>query len=138
MTASRPASLLPSLLLAASTLVLSALAPPARAQAAAPARPAVAAAPAAAPAATAPAAPVAAAVEQVDINRADAAELARVLVGVGAAKAALIVEYREANGPFRSAEQLVEVSGIGLRTVERNIDRILVGEGAAAPAADGG
>ncbi len=59
------------------------------------------------------------------------------LVGVGVAKAALIVEYREANGPFRSPEQLVEVSGIGLRTVERNIDRILVGEVAPAPAPGG-
>jgi competence protein ComEA len=138
MTASRPASLLPALLLAASTLVLSAIAPPASAQAAAAARPAAAAPSAASTPTPAPASTAAAAVEQVDINRADAAELARVLVGVGAAKAALIVEYREANGPFRSAEQLVEVSGIGLRTVERNIDRILVGEVAAAAPAGGG
>ncbi|TDK27455.1 helix-hairpin-helix domain-containing protein [Luteimonas aestuarii] len=71
------------------------------------------------------------ATEKVDINTADAATLARVLVNVGPAKAEAIVEYRQANGPFRSAEQLAQVSGIGLKTVEKNHDRIVVG---AAPA----
>ncbi|NLW98016.1 ComEA family DNA-binding protein [Luteimonas wenzhouensis] len=71
------------------------------------------------------------AAEKVNINTADAATLERVLVNVGPSKAEAIVAYRKANGPFRSAEQLAEVKGIGLRTVERNRDRIVVGAGAA-------
>lgn len=71
---------------------------------------------------------------KVDINRADAAELAATLNGVGEAKAQAIVEYRTAHGPFKSAEQLAQVKGIGLKTVEKNIDRIEVGA-AAKPSA---
>src|SRR5690606_14991940 len=71
------------------------------------------------------------AAEKVNINTADAATLERVLVNVGPSKAEAIVAYRKANGPFRSAEQLAEVKGIGLRTVERNRERIVVGAGAA-------
>lgn len=67
------------------------------------------------------------AADVVDINRAGAEELAQVLVGVGPARAEAIVEHRERNGDFRSAEELAEVRGIGLALVERNIDRIEVG-----------
>lgn len=70
---------------------------------------------------------VAVASETVDINTADAATLDRVLDNVGAVKAEAIVAYREANGPFKSPEQLALVTGIGLKTVERNLDRISVG-----------
>ena len=73
--------------------------------------------------------------ERVNINTADAATLDRVLDGVGPSKADAIVQYRKANGAFRSVEQLASVKGIGLATVERNRDRILVAGGAAAPAA---
>ncbi len=48
----------------------------------------------------------------VNINSADAAQL-ETLDGVGPATAKAIVEWREANGPFRSVEQLMEVRGIG-------------------------
>lgn len=68
-----------------------------------------------------------AASETVNINTADVATLDRVLVNVGPAKAQAIVAYRQANGAFRSAEQLALVKGIGLKTVERNRDRIIVG-----------
>ncbi|VXB46684.1 conserved exported hypothetical protein [Luteimonas sp. 9C] len=74
-------------------------------------------------------------VEKVNINTADAATLARVLHNVGQAKAEAIVAYRDENGPFRSAEQLAQVNGIGLRTVEQNVDRIDVGAGSQAGAA---
>lgn len=73
------------------------------------------------------------AVEKVDINTADAATLDRVLVNIGEAKAEAIVAHRKANGPFRSAEQLAEVKGIGLKTVENNRDRIVLGSVRAAP-----
>ena len=72
------------------------------------------------------------AAEKVNINSADAATLDRVLVNVGPAKAEAIVAYRKQNGPFRSAEQLAQVDGIGLKTVERNRELIMVG--GAAPA----
>jgi competence protein ComEA len=73
-------------------------------------------------------------VEKVNINNADAATLDRVLDGVGPSKAEAIVAYRKANGAFRSIEQLASVKGIGLSTVERNRERILVGGGAPAAA----
>ena len=69
--------------------------------------------------------------ETVNINTADAATLDRVLVNVGPAKAQAIVDYRKANGAFKSPEQLAMVKGIGLKTVEKNKERISVG---AAPA----
>ena len=71
------------------------------------------------------------AADKVNINTADAAALDRVLVGVGPSKAAAIVEYRKANGPFKSAEELAMVKGIGLSTVEQNRDRIELRTGAA-------
>ena len=76
------------------------------------------------------------AAEKVNINTADAATLDRVLVNVGPSKAEAIVAYRKQHGAFRSAEQLAQVDGIGLKTVEKNREMILVGGGApvAAPA----
>ena len=62
----------------------------------------------------------------VDINRADAQTLADALDGVGLAKAKTIVDCRQAHGPFKSADQLTEVKGIGARTVERNRANILL------------
>jgi competence protein ComEA len=64
---------------------------------------------------------------KVDINHASASEMAAALNGVGESKAKAIVEYRTENGPFKSAEQLAQVRGIGLKTVEKNIERIEVG-----------
>ena len=73
------------------------------------------------------------AAETVNINTADAATLDRVLVNVGPAKAQAIVDYRKANGAFKSPEQLAMVKGIGLKTVEKNRDRIVI-RAAARPA----
>lgn len=64
---------------------------------------------------------------KVDINRADAATLASGITGIGPAKAEAIVAWREANGPFRSIDQLAEVRGIGLATVERIRDQVTLG-----------
>ncbi|TKR30927.1 helix-hairpin-helix domain-containing protein [Luteimonas gilva] len=71
--------------------------------------------------------------EKVNINTADAATLDRVLVNIGASKAEAIVAYRKEHGAFKSADQLAQVKGIGLKTIEKNRDRIVVG--GAAPAA---
>ncbi len=56
----------------------------------------------------------------VDINTADAKTLARELQGVGMAKAEAIVSYREKNGPFKSADELVKVKGLGKKLVDQN------------------
>lgn len=63
--------------------------------------------------------------EPVNINKADAAELAASLVGVGEARAKAIVEYREANGPFKSAEDLKNVKGIGDGVLAKNAEKIV-------------
>ncbi|MET0131069.1 MAG: helix-hairpin-helix domain-containing protein [Stenotrophomonas chelatiphaga] len=70
---------------------------------------------------------------KVNINTADAAALDAALLNVGASKAQAIVDYRKTNGPFKSPEELAMVKGIGLKTVEKNRDRIEVGRSAAAP-----
>jgi competence protein ComEA len=64
----------------------------------------------------------------VNVNTADAETLSAELKGVGITKAIAIVEYRKANGPFKSAEDLAKVKGIGARTVELNKENILVEE----------
>lgn len=63
----------------------------------------------------------------VDINHADAATIANALDGVGLSKAKAIVAYREAHGPFTSADQVGKVKGIGDRTLERNRAAIQLG-----------
>ena len=62
----------------------------------------------------------------VDINTADAQTISQELEGIGLTKAQAIVEYREKHGPFKSAEDLSLVKGIGDRTVELNRDNIKV------------
>lgn len=48
----------------------------------------------------------------ININQADAETLTR-LPGIGPALAGRIIDFREANGPFTSVEELDEVTGIG-------------------------
>ena len=62
----------------------------------------------------------------VDINTADAETISAELKGIGLSKARAIVEYRKKHGPFKSADDLSLVKGIGERTVEINRDDILV------------
>ena len=77
------------------------------------------------------------AAEKVNVNTADAATLDRVLLNIGPSKAEAIVAHRKANGPFRSLEQLALVKGVGLKTVEKNRDRIVLGTVPARPATAG-
>lgn len=65
---------------------------------------------------------------QVNINTASAEMLAEQLDGVGSAKAAAIVEYREQNGNFPSVAALANVTGIGEATLENNRDRLTVSD----------
>mgnify|MGYP000464292011 CR=1 FL=1 len=60
----------------------------------------------------------------VDINTADAAELAANISGVGDKKAAAIVEYRTQHGPFKRVEDLMKVQGIGPAILAKNQDNL--------------
>jgi len=64
----------------------------------------------------------------VDINTADANTFATELIGIGASKAAAIVAYREANGPFKRLEDLINVKGVGEKTLEKNRAMLMVQE----------
>jgi len=62
----------------------------------------------------------------VDVNTADAETISAELKGVGLNKAKAIIEYRRKHGPFKSADDLSLVKGIGDRTVEINRANIRV------------
>lgn len=62
----------------------------------------------------------------ININTATAEQLAQQLQGVGPAKAQAIVEYRELHGEFTSADDLLEVKGIGTGTLDKNKARIVL------------
>ncbi|MFC2948414.1 helix-hairpin-helix domain-containing protein [Virgibacillus sediminis] len=65
------------------------------------------------------------AADRLRINYASLEEI-QGLSGIGPAKAEAIVQYREENGMFQSAEDLLEVSGIGEKTLEGLLDQIQV------------
>jgi competence protein ComEA len=67
----------------------------------------------------------------VDINTAAESEL-DTLPGIGPAKAKLIVEDRKKNGPFKTAEDLKRVKGIGDKIFEKLKGQITVGGGTPA------
>jgi len=62
----------------------------------------------------------------VNINTADAKTLAANINGVGNKKAEEIVQYRDKHGPFKSADDLTKVKGIGPSLIEKNRDILLV------------
>lgn len=64
--------------------------------------------------------------DKININEADATSLAA-LNGIGQSKAEAIVEHRKAHGPFRSLEALADVRGISLNLIDRNRDRMTIG-----------
>ncbi|CNL54158.1 ComEA family DNA-binding protein [Yersinia kristensenii] len=61
---------------------------------------------------------------QININSADAEQLAQSLNGIGRKKAEAIVNYREQFGFFTDAEQLLEVPGIGPSFLEKNSGKL--------------
>jgi competence protein ComEA len=71
-----------------------------------------------------PAAPISGDMVQVNVNEADAATIADILVGIGMSRARAIVQYREEHGQFSSLEDLAQVSGVGDATLANNKDRI--------------
>ena len=65
--------------------------------------------------------------ELININTASQFEL-ETLPGIGPTTAMRIIEYREANGPFATIDDIIDVAGIGTGTFERIKDLITVGE----------
>lgn len=64
-------------------------------------------------------------VDKVDLNSADEAKLTT-LPGIGPSKAQAIIAYREESGPYKTIEDLKNVSGIGDKTFEKLKDKIMV------------
>ena len=64
----------------------------------------------------------------ININSADEAMLIT-LDQVGKRRAQAIIQYRQDHGPFKTVEQLKEVSGIGDKIFEVIKSKISVGEG---------
>jgi competence protein ComEA len=62
----------------------------------------------------------------VNINTADAETLAAELKGVGLSRAQAIIDYRQSVGPYKSPEDLLEVSGVGPKVLELNEGNIRV------------
>ena len=62
--------------------------------------------------------------DRINLNSADADTLATSIVGIGPAKAAAIVAFREKHGPFKSVDDLLLVKGIGAATVDNNRERL--------------
>jgi competence protein ComEA len=55
---------------------------------------------------------------KINLNKATATELSQ-LKGIGMKYAERIVQYRDKNGPFKNVEDLLNVQGIGPKTLEK-------------------
>jgi len=62
---------------------------------------------------------------KIDINTADAKSLT-LLKGIGEKRAEAIIKYRDANGPFKSVEELDKVKGISKKVIDDNRDHLTV------------
>lgn len=65
------------------------------------------------------------AADKVNINTADAAQLASGLSGVGEKKAQQLVAWRNEHGPFKTLDDVGKVAGFGPKLIERNKERIV-------------
>lgn len=62
-----------------------------------------------------------------DINRASAVQL-EILPGIGPKKAATIIDFRNANGPFNTIDDLIKVKGIGPKTLAKLHPLVTIGD----------
>ena len=68
------------------------------------------------------------AADKININTASKEVLMTEIKGVGEKRATAIIAYREQNGPFKSVEELANVSGVGQSIVEENKDLLTVSD----------
>ena len=66
-------------------------------------------------------------INKININTADVPTLTQ-LSGIGEAKAAAIVKYREEKGKFKTTEDIMNVKGIGDGLFKKIKDHITIGE----------
>jgi competence protein ComEA len=64
--------------------------------------------------------------QPININQANVEEIAENLQQVGMVKAQAIVDYRDEHGEYHDIDQLLQVRGIGISTLELNKDLIVV------------
>ncbi len=64
---------------------------------------------------------------KININTADKNELTKI-TGIGPSKADKIIALREKIGRFEKKEELLQIKGIGEKTLEKMIDQITLGE----------
>lgn len=62
---------------------------------------------------------------KININTASVGQLTT-LKGIGPKYAERIIQFREAHGTFKAAEDIVQIPGIGAKTLEANKDRIII------------
>ena len=60
----------------------------------------------------------------ININQATAQEITAKLDGIGRKKAQAIVQYRKHHGDFKKVDELMQVKGIGEKTLAKNRSRI--------------
>jgi competence protein ComEA len=63
----------------------------------------------------------------VNINTASLEEFVALHKGLGPAKAQAIIDYRKANGPFKSVDDLKHVKGIGAKRLDKLRPELTVG-----------
>jgi len=68
----------------------------------------------------------------IDLNTADSSALES-LPGIGPSKAAAIIQYRTDNGPFKTVDELDNVSGIGPSTLTSVRDLVSIGAASGKP-----
>ncbi|WP_448162334.1 helix-hairpin-helix domain-containing protein [Bacillus mobilis] len=62
---------------------------------------------------------------KVQINAASKEQLEKI-TGIGSRKAESILKYREERGPFQKIEDLLEIDGIGVKSLEKIKDQIII------------
>ncbi|WP_430476695.1 helix-hairpin-helix domain-containing protein [Bacillus cereus] len=62
---------------------------------------------------------------KIQINAASKEQLEKI-TGIGSRKAESILKYREEHGPFQKIEDLLEIDGIGAKSLEKIKDQIIV------------
>lgn len=63
--------------------------------------------------------------DKINLNTATSEQL-QTIPGIGPGKADAILQHREENGPFKTVDELTNVSGIGAKTVEKMRNKLFV------------